>query len=420
MNKSLISIIGLGIAWAIFLFAVFFQPINEYLITPLASVIRPLNSLNQNQIKNYSREVFGFLPYWNFHNADNIDFETLTTLAYFDIKVQSDGSIIKDDAGYTTFISNEATAIFKKAHKHGTRVVLTLSLMDNEEIKTFLDNEEAQAKLISESVRLVEDRGIDGINIDFEYEGDAGDSYRNRFTGFVDKLTKNMHTNVESSQVTVSVYASGVKYPKVQNIGDLSRVSDGIFMMGYDFAMASSDVAMPTAPLGGHKEGKYWYDITTAVEDFLTVMPANKLILGTPWYGLNFEVYEPGFKAETVSWYYWGKQGEIQTYDKVKQNVKENRTDESTFKTGWDEISKVSWAAYYTPDTDTWRMVYMDDPRSLGAKYDFAKEKKLLGVGIWALGYEGEHQEMWDVVKIKFGNKIADIRISQKQIYELL
>src|SRR5690606_1728050 len=202
-------------------------------------------------------------------------------------------------------------------------------------------------------------------------------------------------------------------------IGDVARVTDGIFMMGYDFAITSSDVAMPTAPLGGHKEGKYWYDISTAVEDVLVVMPGNKLILGTPWYGLNFEVYEPGFKAETVSWYYWGRRGEIQTYDNAKDNVADaNLVSTNTVRSGWDEISQVGWTAYYNAASGTWRMVYMDDPRSLGAKYDLAKEKDLLGVGIWALGFEGEHQEMWDVIRDKFGNKIADVRISQKPIYE--
>lgn len=418
-NRSL-HFIGLGVAWAVFLFAVFFQPINKHLLSPIADTILPLQSLTGAERKQYSHEVFGFLPFWNFNRADNIDFETLTTLAYFDAKIQEDGSINKTDIGYQTFISDRATEIFKKAHANGTQVVLTITLMDNDKIKSFLDSEEAQNRAITESVSLVKQRGIDGINIDIEYDGDAGDEYRNKFTTFSKNLTDYMHAEVEASQVTVSVYASGVKYPKVQNIAAVSQVVDGIFMMGYDFAVASSEVAMPTAPLNGHKEGKYWYDISTAVEDFITVMPAEKLILGTPWYGLNFEVYEPGFKAETVYSYYYGRRGELQTYDTVKESVTPARADITAFKTGWDELGQVGWKAYFKPATGTWRMVFMDDARSLGAKYDLAKEKNLLGVGIWALGFEGNDQEMWTVIRQKFGNKVADIRISQKPIYELL
>lgn len=410
--------IGLGIAWAFFFFAVFFQPLNDHIISPIAATLFPLHSLKNDEIKNSSKEVFGFLPHWNFHTTKNIDFDTLTTLAYFDIKVDSQGAIMKDDIGYETFVSKEATQLFKKAHDHGTRVVLTLTLFDNDSIEEFLDDPRAQQRLITESVSLVEKRGIDGINLDFEYDGDAGDGYRRKFTTFSKNITEKMHAEVPTSKVTVSVYASGAKYPKVQDIGEVAKVTDGLFMMGYDFAIASSDVAMPTAPLTGYKEGKYWYDISTAVDDFLAVMPANKLILGTPWYGLNFEVYEPGFKAETVSSYYWGRQGKIQTYDVIKDNM--TLASGNKVVNGWDEIGQVGWKAYYDDNAGTWRQVYMDDIRSMGAKYDLAKDKNLLGVGIWALGYEGDTNEMWDLIERTFGNKIADIRISQKPIYELL
>ncbi len=411
---------GLCVAWVLFLFTIFFQPIHKNILSPIVSSIKPLQSLQEDEIKDYKYEIFGFLPYWNFNHTNSIDYEALTTLAFFDVKVSPSGNLITDDAGYKAFVSDKATRIFRTAHKNGVRVVLTLTLMDNDHIKMLLDDASAQERLIKQSADLVRRRGIDGINIDIEYDGDAGPIYRQKFTTFASNMTKNMHEEVPASKVTVSVYASGVRYPKVQNIKEVAQVTDGIFMMGYDFAVSSSEIAMPTAPLGGFKEGKYWYDVSTAVEDFLTVMPADKLILGTPWYGLNFEVYEPAFKAETVSQYYWGRRGILQTYNNVKNLVHPNRDDTTEFKTGWDEVGQVGWKAYYTPVSGTWRMVYMDDPRSLGAKYDFAKEKKLLGVGIWAVGFEGNNNEMWDVLRQKFGTKIADIRISQKPIYELL
>ncbi len=411
LKSENMNFIGLGIAWAVFMFAIFFQPIQKNVISPLTSNLFPLQSLSDDELKNANTEVFGFLPFWNFHNADNIDFDTLTTLAYFDVKISPDGNLIKDDPGYQSFVSGEATEIFKKAHDNGTRVVLTLTLMNNNGIKAFLDNPAAQERTIEQAVSLVERRGIDGINIDIEYDGDAGDQYRRKFTVFADKMTQAMHSRVSASQVTVSVYASGVKYPKVQDIGEVAKVTDGIFMMGYDFAITSSDVAMPTAPLGGHKEGEYWYDISTAVEDFLTVMPANKLILGTPWYGLSFDVYQPDFKAKTISWYWSGRSGRIETYKDVKDVVAD--------KSGWDALGQVAWKAYYNEQSGTWRMMYIDDVRSMGAKYDLAKNRELMGVGIWALGYEGNHRDMWDLIETKFGNKIADIRILEKPIYEL-
>jgi spore germination protein YaaH len=413
IKNNLKNHVGLAIGWFIFLCMIFFQPAQKHIISPLTSSMFPLHSLTTEELKNQNREVFGFLPHWNFDNAHNIDFETLTTLAYFDLKVSPDGNIIKDDAGYQSFVSKEATEIFKRAHQQGTRVVATLTLMDNDNIEAFLDDPEAQERTIDQAVTMVKRRGIDGINLDYEYDGNAGPAYRAKFTVFADNMTQRMHQEVPASKVTASVYASGVKYPKVQDIGSLSKVVDGIFMMGYDFAVLSSEVAMPTAPLYGHKEGKYWYDISTAVDDFLTVMPADKLILGTPWYGLNFHVYKPGFKAQTRP-----ARAQHQTYEAVKDYVTPAKVGISDYQEGWDDISKVSWKAYFVEDTQTWRMVYIDDVRALGAKYDLAKEKNLQGVGMWALGFEGDKTEMWDLLRQKFGNKIADIRISNKPIYE--
>src|SRR5689334_3641191 len=48
-------------------------------------------------------EVFGFAPYWTFDNLQNIDFNVLTTLAYFNIPVNADGSFNTLDPGYQTF-----------------------------------------------------------------------------------------------------------------------------------------------------------------------------------------------------------------------------------------------------------------------------------------------------------------------------
>ena len=67
-------------------------------------------------------------------------------------------------------------------------------------------------------------------------------------------------------------------------------------------------------------------------------------------------------------------------------------------------MGKVSWKAYYVPSDGTWRMVFIDDPKSLSYKYDFAKDKKLGGVGMWALGFD-DGPEMWTLLKEKFGIK---------------
>lgn len=349
-----------------------------------------INIRSNQPVMEARSEVFGFAPYWTFNKLDNVDFKTLTTLAYFSITVSGDGSLDKGDQGYIVWRGRKATELFQKAHDHNTRVVLTLTQMNNGEIKAIMDSPKAQERLINEAVSEVTDRGIDGINVDFEYDGNPGPQYRDKFTKFVADLTAEMHKANPNSKVTVSVYAAAAKDPKIYDIGALSQISDGIFMMAYDFANASADEAMPTAPLYGHDDGTYWYDVSTAVEDFLTQMPAEKLILGVPWYGYNYSVYQPGIKAQTG----WGG-GVPQPYATAKNTIEPELE-------GWDEKGQVGWQAYYDGYGD-WRMIFLEDQKSLGLKYDFAKEKNLAGVGIWALGFDGGKEDLWKVLKEKFG-----------------
>ena len=377
-------------------------------------IISPLVINTQDNLHSLSRgkgdhEVFGFAPYWNFDKLKNVDFNVLTTFAYFGVPVGSDGALNQDDVGYTAFESSKATELFKKAHSYGTRVVLTLTMMDNSDILTLMDDPQAQKNTINQAVALVKSRGIDGINVDFEYMGNPGNGYRNEFSGFIQNLSTAMHRQVPQSRVTVSVYASAVKDPKIYDIHAISQSSDGIFMMAYDFAVASSDNAIPTAPLYGAKSGKYWYDVSTAVNDFLAQMPASKLILGVPYYGYNYPVYSPTVKSATRPSWSWRGQSTAQTYAVVQENVKADRS-------GWDREGQVGWKAYYVAATGTWRMVFVEDPKSLGLKYDFAKQKNLQGVGVWALGMDEGHPELWSLLQSKFGAKLADATVERREI----
>lgn len=397
------------IAGIIVIFFIFFI-VSEFRATTrvVSPIAKSLKKQVQKQIqpltpskKEY--EVFGFAPYWTFNKLDNIDFNTLTTFAYFGVPVDGEGNLVLDDPGYAKFVSDEATNIFRKAHNSGTRIVLTITQMDNYAIENFLDNPDAQENAISQTIKQVRDRGIDGVNVDFEYSGDPNPYYREKFTSFIAQLTQDMHNALHGSQVSVSTYAiSATTDTKLYDIGRLGKIADKIFMMAYDFSVAGSDYAAPTAPLNGKKEGVYPYDVTSSVDDYLQEMPAERLILGVPYYGYNYPVYAPQVKAETLP--YWS--GSAQTYEIALAN-NPNSDGIDSYKTGWDPVGKVGWTAYYDTYYGTWRMIFLEDTRSLGYKYDLIKDKNLAGVGIWALGFDGGREELWALLREKFGPKLA-------------
>ncbi len=378
----------------------------------VSKLISPqLTSLHHNQLKN-SYEVFGFAPYWTLNKMYNVDFSVLTTLAYFGFGINTDGTFTDKAPGYVKFYSDTTTKLFEKAHDNGTRVVLTITQMDNKTIENFLQDEAAQKKAIENVVSVVEKRGIDGVNVDFEYVGDAGPDMRRNFSFFVKNLSDKMHSRIAGSYLTVSVYAASAKYQKLYDLPSLANSSDGIFMMAYDFGTTGSSKAVPTAPLYGYKNGTYWYDVSTAVDDFLKLMPKEKLILGLPWYGYDYPVVTPSAKADRDNgyyssyWYrgkkYWKFNARDNAHAETYASAKTGITAEQE---GWDENAQVGWKAY--KEADGWRMLYLDDARSLAIKYDFAKEKGLGGVGMWALGFDDGNPEFWDLLQSKFGKKIV-------------
>jgi spore germination protein len=389
---------------------------NSRDITSINEIISPLATATSNTLTPLKEEkkgyqVYGYAPYWTINKLDNVDFNVLTTFAYFGVPIQTDGSLDRTDQGYKVFMSDKATNIFQRAHDAGTKVNLTVTLMENDKILAFLDNPQAQERTINEIVAEVKNRGIDGVSIDIEYAGKPDPSYRAKFSKFVKNTSDRMHAEIPGSQVTVAVYALSAKQPQLYDIGAIAESADSVFMMAYDFSVKGSKSAQPTAPLYGHKEGKYYYDIATAVEDFLKVMPAEKLILGVPYYGYNYLVYEPQVKAATRPAHSWRGKPAVQTYEIAQANVNANMTGINDYKEGWDNEAQVGWRAYKLSSSDTWRMIFVEDERSLGIKYDFAKSQNLGGVGIWALGFDNGHTELWTLLSSKFGTKnIADNR----------
>ncbi|MBI4058624.1 glycoside hydrolase family 18 protein [Candidatus Microgenomates bacterium] len=402
------------------------------LFSPLDHLI-PIKPLHAQKP---GKEIFGFLPYWNLSNTDSIDFETLTTLAYFGVPIKKGGELDRSNIGYKIFKNNTATEIFQKAHHNGTKVVLTITQMDNNTILKFLDSKSSQDKTITEVVDEVDKRGVDGVNIDFEYIGDPGKEYANKFTTFAGNLTRAMHAKNPDSYVTTSVLAGSVKNKNLYNIGDLASNTDGIFMMAYDFATYRADTVMPTSPLFGYKEGKYWYDVSSAVNDFLQVMPAEKLVLGLPWYGYDYPVLSPGDQATVYQGYasrykeYYKKNGKllwrwrtvtvrpsagVQTYSDQVDLVSNGQE----YQQGWDDVGKVGWKAYKNKGDNFWRMSYVEDQQSLGQKYEFAKEKDLGGVGMWALGFEEDKRELWNQLSNKFEDTNKNATLSGRKIAEV-
>ena len=78
--------------------------------------------------------MFGFLPYWEVNGAaTRLDYDVLSTIAYFSVGVNGKGGLKKRDpdgtltTGWGGWTSSGMTRVINAAHANGTRVVLTVT-----------------------------------------------------------------------------------------------------------------------------------------------------------------------------------------------------------------------------------------------------------------------------------------------------
>jgi len=251
------------------------------LISPLA---RTFNLFNFSQQNPMPKQFFSFIPGWSDNNFDNINLNGVQTLAYFDNPINSDGSLDTNNDGYNTFNDSFASELFAKAHANGTKVVITISMDQSSDIESVLNNNNYWQQTISQTIALVKSAGIDGVAIDYEYNGPDSLAYKDKFTNFVRNFTKQMHESIASSQVNVVIPDSALN-SNFYNLNDLSQVSDHIYLMAHSFAVPEMQNGQITAPIYGYNQQSYMKNLVSKVSSFEKQVPQDKLALETAWYG---------------------------------------------------------------------------------------------------------------------------------------
>ena len=84
-------------------------------------------------IQPLSHEVYGYLPYWRLDagTVDRINYNLVSTIAFFGLGIKSTGAIDRDWVGYKEYVGDAAAAVTNAAHDKGVRVVPTFQLFDS-------------------------------------------------------------------------------------------------------------------------------------------------------------------------------------------------------------------------------------------------------------------------------------------------
>ncbi|NQE44653.1 hypothetical protein C5S31_01350, partial [ANME-1 cluster archaeon GoMg2] len=294
----------------------------------------------------------------------------------FCMNTNSDGTLD------TSHIGADYYNVRDTAHSHDVKVTLTVVRHGfNSDDQRIQDEILAYHRddLVNNISQKLQDYGADGVSIDFENVG-----ITNSFTGesnivLIEQFMQVLHDTLKNANPNyhISFCVMGSVETVYRNAA-LAQYVDAVFLMGYDYHWQSAPTTGAVSP---------YNDVVNSVNTLKNYYPSNKIIIGVPFYGYDWPCSssEPG--ASTTG-----------SGTAVRMN---NAIDNAqTYGRLWDSNSHTPWYRYQ-PD-GTWHQCWYEDEESLGLKFDYANSANIGGTGFWALGYEGNNADIWDIIKKKF------------------
>ena len=349
-------------------------------IQPLVAQRRPLN-----------RVVYGYLPYWNLGTATagRLQYDLLSTIAFFGLGIKADGTIDTAWRGYTAYLSDNAVAVTNAAHAAGVRVVPTFQLFDSGSLRkmtAFLGSTSAQDRFIGQALNLMTRRSADGANLDFE---PLVASQAPGFLAFVGRFRTAMKARFPSATLVVATSAGA----GAELVTGLVPLVDQMFVMTYGYNTTTATVAGAMAPLDNAVR-----TVKIHIARYLTRAPAAKIILGIGYYGYDWPVTsnKPNATVQSKPSSFGGVRSV--TYGSARDWLAAH----PTIARHEDTRQGSGYFTYYDSTKKTWRQVYFEDEYSIAAKDDYAIASGLAGVGIWTLGGDRTYPQLWNTLRRKF------------------
>jgi len=252
-----------------------------------------------------------------------------------------------------------------RLHELGMKVIPTIAnttsgLWDTGTISAVIRNPSLREAHVNAVVALIQDKGLDGIQIDYE---DLPAVDRGSFSSFVTDLGAAVHAIDKLLYVTVHVKEDDAGYDdrnKSQDYAAIGKAADMVCLMAYDWHW-STGPAGPIAPYD-------WVD--RVLRYSVTQIPPNKILLGVGLFGYDWV----GSTATNLTW------------RQVVALAALHQADEE-----WDVGAQSPHFSYTVDGVE--HEVWYEDGRSAAQKFDLARRYRLGGVELWRLG--GEDPAVW-------------------------
>jgi spore germination protein YaaH len=374
----ILSGLALGLASGYFLITYIFPPTSQN---------KTITSDAKYTQKSNSKEVIGFLPYWFLTSAKPSYAGYITTLDYFSLTPDKDGTILKytapgeSEPGYLALTSGKFDSYLDNAKAANIKLALTIFDGDQDRIKELVNDPITNANnLMNDLAPIITQYGFTDLNMDIENIGIATGSAQVNYTSFVQEVHKQIA--LRDLNVSLSMDLSPIDFVQkdhLANTAELSKYLDKVIIMAYDFHSPSSFVTGPVAPLYG-TETVAEFDTEVGVKAALKNYDPSKIILGVPFYGYSWETLDNFERAAAVP---------SSSYIISNKDAETLLNNCATCSAQFDEAAEEKYIIYKNSDSGTYQQIFYPDSTAIASKISFVKGNSLSGIAIWALGYEG-------------------------------
>jgi len=333
----------------------------------------------------HSNQVIGFLPYWELAHA-KLDYgRDVTTLSYFSLTVDEDGTIkkqnseVENEPGWNDLSTGQVTPFLDNATKNKAKLSLVVFNGNADTIQTIISkpNEHAQ-NLIKDVTPLLQKYKFTDLNLDIEYTAYASPSARRAFVQFVKTIKTNL-AKLPDTTLTIDISPADFVTQKLIDYKAIGQLADYVVLMGYDFHAPDSYVTGPNAPLYGAGIDSE-YDVKTLVDIAANNIDPDKIILGIPLYGYEWETLETNPRSAVLS-----GTGVIASNNRIEKLIAAC----STCSVQFDDKAQESFVQYKDDDVDTYHQIFFPTEKSTQEKINYAQQTRIAGIALWSLGYEG-------------------------------
>lgn len=331
-------------------------------------------------------EIIGFLPYWLISQDQKNYAAYVNNINYFGLTVDTDGTILKrtkpteTEPGWLALKSGKVEPILMASKKNNQKRSLVIFSGNQETIDRLMDDPVNHAQnLVTEVSPILSQYDFTDLNIDIENVSEASESARQRFTLF----TKIVHDELkkQNNAVTISIDVSPIALikPYLIDVSAISSYVDKVIFMTYDFHYQGSSVTGAVSPINGAGTSAE-FDVKTAIKEALKILPPEKIILGAPLYGYEWETLSDHPHAAVIP-----GTGIVASNKRIEDLLSTCASCSAQF----DPVGKESYLIYKDQDTNTFHQFFYPNKQAMQEKVDLVHTYQLGGIALWALGYEG-------------------------------